>query len=149
MKAMEAGIEVGAKAAPITPEDVKAIHRELAIVPPLDRIAGQFRDEQGWIGGATPPEADYVGPPEDHVEPLIVDLCEYMDRDDVPPVVQAAIAHAQFELIHPFGDENGRVGRILIHSLFRKRGLADRYVRPSASRSAPTRTLTSRAYTRR
>lgn len=129
-KAMEAGIEVGAKGTPITPDDIKAIHRELAIVPPLDRIAGQFRDEQGWIGGATPPEADYVGPPGNCIEPLIADLCDFIDRDDVQPVVQAAIAHAQFELIHPFGDGNGHVGRVLIHSMFRKRRLADRYVPP-------------------
>lgn len=130
MKAMEAGIEVGATATPIVAEDVKAIHRELAIVPPLDQIAGRFRDEQGWIGGASPPEAEYVGPPAEHVEPLIDDLSRFMNRDDVPPVVQAAIAHAQFELIHPFGDGNGRVGRVLIHSLFRKRDLAERYVPP-------------------
>lgn len=53
-----------------------------------------------------------------------------MNRDDLSPVVQAAMAHAQFELIHPFGDGNGRVGRCLIHVLLRKRGLAERYVPP-------------------
>jgi Fic family protein len=53
-----------------------------------------------------------------------------MNRDDVPAVAQAAIAHAQFETIHPFGDGNGRVGRCLIHVLFRRRALAPRYVPP-------------------
>jgi Fic family protein len=64
------------------------------------------------------------------VKPLLGDLCEFMDRDDIPPVAQAAIAHAQFETIHPFGDGNGRVGRCLIHVLFQRRDLAPRYVPP-------------------
>lgn len=130
MRAMEKAIEVGRRADPIAVEDIKAIHRELAIVPPLDKIAGKFREEQGWIGGVAPPDADYVGPPHDHVQRLMKDLCEFMNRDDVSAVAQAAIVHAQFELIHPFGDGNGRVGRCLIHVLLRKRGLAQRYVPP-------------------
>jgi len=130
MKAMEKAIEIGAKADPISRDDIRAIHRALAIVPPLDKIAGRFREEQGWIGGAAPPDADYVGPPHEHVIPLMDDLCEFMNRDDISPVAQAAIAHAQFELIHPFGDGNGRVGRCLIHVLLKRRGLAIRYVPP-------------------
>lgn len=130
MRAMEEAIAVGTGADPITPDDIRSIHHALAIVPPLDKIAGQFREEQGWIGGASPPEADYVGPPEDQVKPLVADLCDFMNRDDVSAVVQAAMAHAQFELIHPFGDGNGRVGRCLIHVLLRKRQLALPYVPP-------------------
>jgi Fic family protein len=130
MRALEEAIALGTRADPITSDDVRSIHRALAAVPPLDRIAGQFREEQGWIGGASPPDADYVGPPEDHVKPLVADLCTFMNRDDIPPVVQAAMAHAQFELIHPFGDGNGRVGRALIHVLLSKRRLADPYVPP-------------------
>jgi Fic family protein len=53
-----------------------------------------------------------------------------MNRDDISPVAQAAIAHAQFETIHPFGDGNGRVGRCLIQVIFRRRGLAPRYLPP-------------------
>lgn len=130
MKAMEEAIQIGTQADPISAEDIKAIHRALAIVPPLNRIAGRFRGDQGWIGGASPPVAEYVGPPAEHVEPLIDDLCEFMNRDDISPVAQAAIAHAQFELIHPFGDGNGRVGRCLIHVMLEKRGLAEHYVPP-------------------
>ena len=128
--AMEEAVRIGKTADPITPADILAIHGALAIVPPLDKIAGRYREEQGWIGGASPPDADYVGPPPDHVRPLVDDLCAFMNRDDLSPVVQAAMAHAQFELIHPFGDGNGRVGRCLIHVLLRKRGLAERYVPP-------------------
>lgn len=130
MRAMEEGIAIGDQADVITPTDIQAIHRALAVVPPLDRIAGKFREEQGWIGGATPVDAEYVGPPYQRVKPLVADLCDFMNRDDLSPIVQAGIAHAQFELIHPFGDGNGRVGRCLIHLLFRRRGLAPRYVPP-------------------
>jgi Fic family protein len=129
-RAMEKAIRIGADARRITPKDIADIHAALAVVPPLDRIAGQYRDEQGWIGGASPPQADFVPPPHEDVEPLVKDLCEFTNRDDIPPVVQAAIAHAQFETIHPFGDGNGRVGRCLIHVLFRRRGVATRYVPP-------------------
>lgn len=130
MRAMEEAVRIGESAGEITPADIQAIHRELAIVPPLDRIAGQFRNEQGWIGGATPADADYVGPPYKQVKSLVADLCRFVNRDDISPIAQAAIAHAQFELIHPFGDGNGRVGRCLIHVIFRRRGIATTYVPP-------------------
>ena len=61
---------------------------------------------------------------------LLEDQCAFLARTDLPAVVQAAIAHAQFETIHPFGDGNGRVGRCLIHVVLRRRGLAPRYVPP-------------------
>lgn len=130
IRGMELAMEIGARAGSLTLDDIAAVHDALATVPPLDKIAGKFREEASWIGGSTPPTAEYVGPPHSYLKPLLGDLCEFMDRDDIPPVVQAAIAHAQFETIHPFGDGNGRVGRCLIHVLFRRRGLAPRYVPP-------------------
>lgn len=68
--------------------------------------------------------------PEDQVRPLLADLCEFIERDDLPALVQAALVHAQFETIHPFVDGNGRVGRCLIHVVLRERGLAPHYVPP-------------------
>lgn len=130
MHALEEAIRIGSKAGDLKTKHVQDIHRQLAIVPPLDKIAGQLRKEQGWIGGDSPPDADYVGPPAEHVRPLVEDLCKFMNRDDLSPVAQAAIAHAQFELIHPFADGNGRVGRCLIHVLFRRREISTRYVPP-------------------
>ena len=62
--------------------------------------------------------------------PLLTDLCDFINRDDVSAVAQAAIAHAQFETIHPFGDGNGRVGRCLIQVIFRRRGLSPKYIPP-------------------
>jgi Fic family protein len=130
IRGMELAMEIGARVGSLTLDDIAAIHTALATAPPLDRIAGQLREETSWIGGSSPPTAEYVGPPHPHVKPLLADLCQFMNRDDVPAVAQAAIAHAQFETIHPFGDGNGRVGRCLIHVLFRRRGLAPRYVPP-------------------
>jgi Fic family protein len=128
--ALEGAAEIGAKTEGFSLEAISEIHRMLAVAPPLDRIAGQIREEPSWIGGSSPADAEYVGPPHDEVRPLLEDLCRFLDRDDISPLPQAAIAHAQFELIHPFGDGNGRVGRCLVHALFRRRGLAPRYVPP-------------------
>lgn len=130
MHAMERAVEIASSGRPVIVEDIKDIHRELALVAPLTRIAGEFRQEQGWIGGASPVDAEYVPPPWREVERLIGDLCAFLNRDDLPAVAQAAIAHAQFETIHPFGDGNGRVGRAIIHAALRKRGVAPNYVPP-------------------
>jgi Fic family protein len=95
-------------------------------------LAGELRERQNWIGGNAynPGRAEFVPPPPERVKDLMNDLVAFMDRSDLSPVVQAAIAHAQFETIHPFGDGNGRVGRALIHAVLRRRGLAPRYVPP-------------------
>lgn len=130
IRGMERAMEIGATSRALDVDDIADIHRALATAPPLDKIAGLFREEPSWIGGSIPPTAEYVGPPHPYVKPLLADLCEFMNRDDIPPVAQAATAHAQFESIHPFGDGNGRVGRCLIHVLFRRRGLVSRYVPP-------------------
>ena len=82
-----------------------------------DPIAGRLRDRQNWVGtGAltVPLAARHVGPPPEHVLGLLGDLVEYVNRDDSDPLVRAAVAHAQFETIHPFPDGNGRTGRALI-----------------------------------
>jgi Fic family protein len=129
-RAMEEAVRIGSEKHELAVTDILAIHRALAIAPPLDRIAGQMREEQGWIGGPSPAAAVYVPPPHQHLPGLIDDLCRFMNREDLSPVVQAAIAHAQFETIHPFGDGNGRVGRCLIHVLLRRRGIASSYVPP-------------------
>ena len=130
IKALEKATEIGAESGDLSLDAITEIHKELAIVPPLDKIAGEIREEASWIGGSAPPNAEYVGPPHELVRPLLEDLCEFMNRDDISPLPQAALAHAQFELIHPFGDGNGRVGRCLIHVLFRRREIAPTYVPP-------------------
>jgi Fic family protein len=130
IRALELATRIGFEADELDVDAITRIHRELAIVPPLDRIAGELREDPSWIGGRSPVDAEYVGPPWEEVRPLLDDLCDFINRDDVSPVAQAAIAHAQFENIHPFGDGNGRVGRCLIQVIFRRRGLAPRYIPP-------------------
>jgi Fic family protein len=70
-----------------------------------------------------PSRARYVAPHHDRVPAAIDDLIAYLNRDDIPVLIQAAIAHAQFETIHPFTDGNGHTGRTLIHALLRGKGL--------------------------
>lgn len=95
-------------------------------------IAGRWRTEQVWIGGTSfgPHQAMFVPPHHDHVETLIEDLVAFMARTDVPLLAQAAVAHAQFETIHPFPDGNGRTGRALIHSMLRGHGLTQNVTVP-------------------
>ena len=113
-------------------EDICEIHRRLLQGTRHEHIAGVIRTEQNWIGGSSynPCSADFVPPPPDEVAGLLADLCAFLDSDDLPAVVQAAVAHAQFETIHPFADGNGRSGRALIHVVLRRRGLVERVVPP-------------------
>ncbi len=130
--AMEEAIALGDRGSAFTTEDVLAIHRTLMADESARIMPGAFRREQNWLGGrlTTPADARYVPPPEDEVESLMLDLVYLMNRDDLPAVALAAIAHAQFETIHPFVDGNGRVGRALIHVLLRRRGIAPTFVPP-------------------
>jgi Fic family protein len=130
--AMEEAIALGDRGSALTTDDVLAIHRTLMAHESPRIMPGSFRREQNWLGGrlTTPVDARYVPPPEDEVESLMLDLVYLMNRDDLPAVAQAAIAHAQFETIHPFVDGNGRVGRALIHVLLRRRGIAPTFVPP-------------------
>lgn len=108
------------------------IHRRLLSGTRLESHGGRFRSEQNWIGGSAfnPCSAEYVPPPHELVPDLVADLCEFCNDDSLPAVAQAAIAHAQFEMIHPFVDGNGRVGRALIHLVLRRRGVVSRALPP-------------------
>ena len=130
--AMQFAIERTAVADGIAPDDLAAIHGVLMARAPDAVTAGRIRTSQNWIGGNdyTPCGADFVPPPPEELGSLLEDLSRFCDDDALPPVVHAAIAHAQFETIHPFGDGNGRTGRALIHVLLRRRGLAPTFVPP-------------------
>ncbi len=96
----------------------------------LPGLAGRWRDDQVWIGGparlgpGSPHHADFVPPVAHRVPPAIEDLIAFVRREDLPVVAQTAIAHSQFETIHPFPDGNGRVGRALIQAMLRTKRLA-------------------------
>ncbi len=130
--AMERATTLADQRKPMRLEDLLAVHRALLKQTPDPRGAGELRERQNWIGGNpySPLDASYVPPPPEYVPGLANDLLRFMARDDLPASIQAAVAHAQFEAIHPFADGNGRVGRTLIHYVLRRRGLAPRFVPP-------------------
>jgi Fic family protein len=99
--------------------------QEALIGKHIPAVAGRWRDEQVWIGGDSfgPHGAEFVPPHHQHVPALMDDLIKFSGRTDLPLLSQAAIAHAQFETIHPFADGNGRTGRALIHAMLRGHGL--------------------------
>mgnify|MGYP006138242777 CR=1 FL=1 len=76
---------------------------------------GEFRTMQNWIGGTNLGNARFVPPPADELPQLLGDFENYMNTDhQLPPLIQCALLHYQFETMHPFNDGNGRVGRLLI-----------------------------------
>ncbi len=117
-------------------DNIYRAHATLMAEDPYERsYAGRVRDMQNWIGGSdhSPRGALYVPPPPATVPPYLADLAAFANRDDVSVLVQAAVAHAQFESIHPFTDGNGRIGRALINTVLRRRGATTRVVVPLAS----------------
>jgi len=132
VRAMEEAVRLASGRRPISIDDIRAIHMRLFDGTRDARFAGVLRETQNWIGGSdySPYGAAFIPVPEGDVRPLLEDLCTFMERDDLPPVLQAALAHAQFETIHPFIDGNGRVGRCLIHVVLRRHALAPHYVPP-------------------
>jgi Fic family protein len=117
---------------PVTVDRIVEAHRRLLVHANISRFAGVIRTEQNWIGGSdfNPLRASFVPPPPELVPDLLEDLAAFCNGDQLPAVAQAAIAHAQFETIHPFADGNGRIGRALIHMVLRRRGLVTRVTPP-------------------
>jgi len=86
---------------------------------------GELRRSQNWIGGTRPGNAVFVPPPPENVPQLLTDMERFIHDGvtDLPPMVKVALIHAQFETIDPFLDGNGRIGRLLIATLFEHWGL--------------------------
>lgn len=110
---------------PARVDDMLTWHRLLMEGHPGMRqgTVGALREEQNWIGGGSfgPREAEYIPPPPEEVRQLLEDLVAFCARTDLTPVALASLAHAQFEVIHPFVDGNGRVGRALLQQLLVRR----------------------------
>jgi Fic family protein len=123
------GVTVGE---PVTVGHLLTFQQRLLAGTRLAAHAGHIRAEQNWIGGSSynPCSAAFVPPPPELVPDLLDDLCRFCNDDSLPAVAQAAMAHAQFETIHPFVDGNGRTGRALVHFVLRTRGLATRVLPP-------------------
>jgi len=96
---------------------IREIHKILLnSVRGQDKTPGEFRKDQNWIGkpGCTIEEASFVPPDPVRMNDFMRDWESYVETDDIDFLLQTAVIHAQFELIHPFKDGNGRIGRILI-----------------------------------
>ena len=91
-----------------------------------DKLPGELRRSQNWIGGSRPGNARFVPPPPEEVPDALSVLERWWHADsDLPPLVRTGLAHVQFETIHPFLDGNGRIGRLLIALLIEHWGLLD------------------------
>jgi len=114
---------------PLSNRLLRQVHRELLRSGRgAAKNPGEFRREQNWLGGSRPSRARFVPPPWLEVEPAMGQLEKFLHDDPVatPILIKAALAHAQFETIHPFLDGNGRVGRLLITLLLCAEGVLRR-----------------------
>lgn len=130
IRALREALDVATRPGPITVDTLCALHRRLLDDTRDAHLGGVVRAEPNWIGGDTPLDAEFVPPPHELLPELLDDLCTYLSGDDHPPLLQAALAHAQFETLHPFADGNGRTGRALLQLVLRRRGLCERFVPP-------------------
>ncbi len=130
--AMAWGVDTVKSGGAITLHVLLEVHRRLLAATRLSKHAGRVRTVQNWIGGSGyhPCTAEFVPPPPEVVDRLLDDLIAFSNDDSLPALAQAAVAHAQFETVHPFVDGNGRVGRVLIPLVLRRRGLGLRVFPP-------------------
>ncbi|HEU0264610.1 MAG TPA: Fic/DOC family N-terminal domain-containing protein [Geobacterales bacterium] len=114
---------------------IKRLHRDLMITSDYRETIGEYREKQNWIGGGNIYHARFVPPPAEVVPSCMTELVSFLtetpreeDMFEVPIVVRMAIAHAQFETIHPFIDGNGRVGRLLLPLMLAAEGYPPVYI---------------------
>lgn len=130
--AMRAAVEAVGQGDEITLDALCEINRMLTQGSRLTEHGGRLREVQNWVGGAdySPVGAAYVPPAPERVPELMHDLVAFCNESGLPALAKAAVAHAQFESIHPFADGNGRTGRALIQMILRREGAAQSTVPP-------------------
>ena len=110
---------------PISLRLIREVHKRL-MSDQSSKQAGEFRTSQNWIGGLRPGHAKFVPPPPEELMKCL-DPCENFFHDEkLPVLIKAALAHVQFETIHPFLDGNGRLGRLLITFMLCQEGLLEK-----------------------
>jgi Fic family protein len=115
------------KGLPISLRLIKEMHKRLMRgVRGQSKQPGNFRNSQNWIGGSRPSNAHFVPPPKSEMQGCLTALEKYLHaKNEEHPLIRIALAHVQFETIHPFLDGNGRLGRLLISILLEEWGLLD------------------------
>jgi len=116
IKAMNFGLN-RLNSLPLSLRLIREVHKELLTGARIDHFAdpGEFRTSQNWIGGNSPGTAKFVPPPVDEMKRALDDFEKFLhSQDQMNALIKTALAHAQFETIHPFLDGNGRTGRLLI-----------------------------------
>lgn len=124
--ALEHGLERLRSGFPLSNRLIREIHGVLLSKGRgSGRMPGEFRTSQNWIGGSRPGNALFVPPPPDRVEECMAEFERFLNNEPsrTPPLEKAALAHLQFETIHPFLDGNGRIGRLIITLLLWKEGV--------------------------
>ncbi len=121
VRAMEAAIALSSE---LSADAIIAMQKAL-LEDSHPQFTGAWRQQQVWIGGLSnsPHSASFVPPHQDRVSALMDDFVRFCQRTDLPLLPQIAVAHAQFETIHPFPDGNGRTGRALVHSMLHRFGV--------------------------
>jgi Fic family protein len=101
----------------------------------MAEYAGRWRDELVWIGAgdAGPIGAEFVAPHPEHLPAALADFERFIARDDLPVLLHVAVAHAQFETLHPFVDGNGRTGRAVAQAMLKAKGVVARTTVPISS----------------
>jgi Fic family protein len=128
---VKADVAALARAGSLDEDAIVHIQRTLMASSRPDR-RGRWRSQQIWIGGGSrgPQRASFVPPHESRVPALMADLVAFMKRRDLPPLPQIAIAHAQYETIHPFLEVNGRTGRAVLQAMLRRADITQSVVLP-------------------
>lgn len=110
---------------PLSLRLIKEVHRHLMNgVRGANKLPGEFRKVQNWIGSSKPQTAVFVPPPPDAIEDCLADLERFIyDAKDLHPLMRISVTHVQFETIHPFLDGNGRLGRLLIALMLKEYGI--------------------------
>ncbi len=123
--ALEHGLQRLREGFPLSNRLLREVHGKLlARGRGADKQPGEFRRSQNWIGGTRPGNAQHVPPPSHEVEACMAALERFLHAPDAPgALLKAALAHVQFETIHPFLDGNGRVGRLLIALVLHHEGV--------------------------
>ncbi len=124
VSAMDYGLARLREGFPLSLRLLREIHAELlSRGRGSQKNPGEFRHSQNWIGGTRPGNAFFVPPPPEAAIQCLNELELFLHREEIPVLIKAALAHVQFETIHPFLDGNGRVGRLLITLLLCEAGV--------------------------